>query len=69
MTSLLGQEFADEDGEFVLSDGSSGNPGCDSCGEADAVCRDQCRNYYCDDCRPRVDDRDDDLKWSTDPRV
>lgn len=30
-------EWANEDGEFLLADGSFGNPGCDGCGELDAV--------------------------------
>jgi hypothetical protein len=30
--------WADENGNFTLADGSSGNPGCD-CGMADAVVR------------------------------
>lgn len=29
--------WADEAGEFELSDGSFGNPGCDECGQEDAV--------------------------------
>ncbi len=31
--------WADDNGQFVLSDGHYGNPGCDDCGEADAVVR------------------------------
>lgn len=30
--------WADDNGEFLLRDGTSGNPGCD-CGEEDAVVR------------------------------
>ena len=35
-----------EKGRFALSDGSLGNPGCDECGEADAVVRHEGR-YLC----------------------
>lgn len=31
--------FADQDGDFLLSDGSFGNPGCDECGSEDAIVR------------------------------
>lgn len=39
--------WADEDGDFLMTDGSYGNPGCDVCGEEDAVVRDGGR-YLCE---------------------
>jgi hypothetical protein len=39
--------WADHDGTFVLSDGSVGNPGCDECGQHDAVVRVD-GTYLCD---------------------
>jgi hypothetical protein len=38
--------WADRNGQFVLSDGSLGNPGCDECGQEDAVVRHEGR-YLC----------------------
>lgn len=40
--------WADDKGQFVLSSGKLGNPGCDDCGEADAVVRHNGR-YLCAD--------------------
>lgn len=39
--------WADEDGDFLLSNGGFGNPGCDSCGMEDAVVRVDGR-YLCE---------------------
>lgn len=39
--------WADEDGEFMLADSSFGNPGCDDCGQHDAVVRTGGR-YLCE---------------------
>jgi hypothetical protein len=41
---------ADADGEFLLSDGSFGNPGCDCCGTYDATVRIGSA-YFCDECK------------------
>lgn len=38
--------WADRNGQFALSDGSLGNPGCDECGQEDAVVRHEGR-YLC----------------------
>lgn len=35
----LPDSLTDANGDFMLSDGTLGNPGCDECGELDAVIR------------------------------
>ena len=44
-----GIERADADGNFTLSDGSLGNPGCDRCGTWDAAIRSG-DEYVCSGC-------------------
>lgn len=39
--------YADEDGDFPLTGGGFGNPGCDDCGSGDAVARFNGK-YYCE---------------------
>ena len=45
--------FPDEDGKFVLSDGSLGNPGCDGCGTRNATIKLD-GTYLCEDMDPRL---------------
>ena len=46
LSSAAPTVWADHNGQFVLSDGSLGNPGCDECGQEDAVVRHEGR-YLC----------------------